>query len=155
MTLETETVLDRRHLRRALSFWRIAAVAAAVLAIGALARWGAGDRTFTGSRTHQIARVTIEGMITESRDQLRMLQRIADADHVDALILFINSPGGTTTGGEALFEAIRAVFGDGCPDTHINNTKSFIGHCMGAAGALELAGNLPSFEDGWIHPNHC
>ncbi len=49
-------------------------------------------------------------------------------------------------------EAIRAVFGEGCPDTHINNTKSFIGHCMGAAGALELAGNLPSFEDLVVHP---
>ena len=49
-------------------------------------------------------------------------------------------------------EAIRAVFGEGCPDTHINNTKSFIGHCMGAAGALELAGNLPSFDDGIVHP---
>ena len=44
-------------------------------------------------------------------------------------------------------EAIRAVFGEGCPDTHINNTKSYIGHAMGAAGALELAGNLPSFDD--------
>src|SRR5476651_872555 len=49
-------------------------------------------------------------------------------------------------------EAIRAVFGEGCPDTSINNTKGFIGHCMGAAGALELAGNLPSFEDRIIHP---
>ncbi len=49
-------------------------------------------------------------------------------------------------------EAIRAVFGEGCPDTHINNTKSFIGHCMGAAGALELAGNLPSFDDLVVHP---
>jgi len=49
-------------------------------------------------------------------------------------------------------EAIRAVFGDACPDTFINNTKSFIGHCMGAAGALELAGNLPSFDDLMVHP---
>jgi 3-oxoacyl-[acyl-carrier-protein] synthase II len=49
-------------------------------------------------------------------------------------------------------EAIRAVFGEGCPDTLINNTKSFIGHCMGAAGALELAGNLPSFDDLTAHP---
>src|SRR4051812_41414758 len=49
-------------------------------------------------------------------------------------------------------EAIRAVFGEGCPDTYINNTKSYIGHCMGAAGALELAGNLPSFEDLVVHP---
>jgi 3-oxoacyl-[acyl-carrier-protein] synthase II len=47
--------------------------------------------------------------------------------------------------------ALRTVFTD-CPDTKINNTKSFIGHCMGAAGALELAGNLPSFDDNWVHP---
>ncbi len=50
-------------------------------------------------------------------------------------------------------EAIRAVFGEGCPDTYINNTKSYIGHCMGAAGALELAGNLPSFDDLTVHPS--
>jgi 3-oxoacyl-[acyl-carrier-protein] synthase II len=50
-------------------------------------------------------------------------------------------------------EAIRAVFGEGCPDTYINNTKGYIGHCMGAAGALELAGNLPSFEDRVVHPS--
>jgi 3-oxoacyl-[acyl-carrier-protein] synthase II len=49
-------------------------------------------------------------------------------------------------------EAIRSVFGEGCPDTYINNTKSYIGHCMGAAGALELAGNLPSFNDLTVHP---
>jgi 3-oxoacyl-[acyl-carrier-protein] synthase II len=49
-------------------------------------------------------------------------------------------------------EAIRAVFGENCPDTHINNTKSYIGHAMGAAGALELAGNLPSFDDLTVHP---
>jgi 3-oxoacyl-[acyl-carrier-protein] synthase II len=47
--------------------------------------------------------------------------------------------------------AVREVFGD-CDSVHINNTKSFIGHTMGAAGALELAGNLPSFTDGLIHP---
>ncbi len=48
-------------------------------------------------------------------------------------------------------EAVRRVFAD-CPDSSINNTKSFIGHTMGAAGALELAGNLPAFEDGLVHP---
>lgn len=47
--------------------------------------------------------------------------------------------------------AIQSVFG-GRPDVFINNTKSFIGHTMGAAGALELAGNLPSFRDGKVHP---
>ncbi len=47
--------------------------------------------------------------------------------------------------------AIRELFAN-CPRTHINNTKSFIGHAMGAAGALELTGNLPAFEDGIVHP---
>jgi 3-oxoacyl-[acyl-carrier-protein] synthase II len=48
-------------------------------------------------------------------------------------------------------KAIAEVFGSS-PTTYINNTKSFIGHAMGAAGALELAGNLPSFQDHIIHP---
>jgi 3-oxoacyl-[acyl-carrier-protein] synthase II len=48
-------------------------------------------------------------------------------------------------------QGLGQVFTD-CPDTFINNTKSFIGHCMGAAGALELAGNLPSFDDLTVHP---
>lgn len=48
-------------------------------------------------------------------------------------------------------KAIRLVFG-GLPSVNINNTKSFIGHTMGAAGVLELAGNLPSFEDMMVHP---
>ena len=48
-------------------------------------------------------------------------------------------------------KAIREVFGDDCK-VRINNTKSFIGHTMGAAGTLELSGNLPAFEDNMVHP---
>jgi 3-oxoacyl-[acyl-carrier-protein] synthase II len=57
----------------------------------------------------------------------------------------------TPSGDEIECDAIRRVFG-GSRRARINNTKSFIGHAMGAAGALELAGNLPSFEDGLVHP---
>ncbi len=57
----------------------------------------------------------------------------------------------TPMGDQQECEAIRAVFGDSSR-TRVNNTKSYIGHAMGAAGALELAGNLPSFEDGYVHP---
>lgn len=48
-------------------------------------------------------------------------------------------------------KAIQEVFSES-ENTYVNNTKGFIGHAMGAAGALELAGNLPSFEDHTIHP---
>jgi 3-oxoacyl-[acyl-carrier-protein] synthase II len=64
----------------------------------------------------------------------------------------INTHGtGTVEGDQVECQAIEAVFGDH-PRACINNTKSFIGHAMGAAGALELAGNLPSFEDHVVHP---
>ncbi len=49
-------------------------------------------------------------------------------------------------------QAIAEVFHGRSTPPHINNTKSFIGHAMGAAGALELAGNLPSFDDLMVHP---
>jgi 3-oxoacyl-[acyl-carrier-protein] synthase II len=64
----------------------------------------------------------------------------------------INTHGtGTIEGDQVECQAIGAVFGEH-PHAYINNTKSFIGHAMGAAGALELAGNLPSFEDHIVHP---
>jgi 3-oxoacyl-[acyl-carrier-protein] synthase II len=58
---------------------------------------------------------------------------------------------GTRQGDIEECRAIREVFGNS-PKTFINNTKSMIGHAMGAAGGLELAGNLPAFEDHLVHP---
>jgi len=58
---------------------------------------------------------------------------------------------GTREGDAAECLAIREVFGNHI-NVYINNTKSYIGHTMGAAAALELAGNLPSFEDHIVHP---
>lgn len=57
---------------------------------------------------------------------------------------------GTASGDAQECRALREVFGDR-GKTCFNNTKSFIGHAMGAAGALELAGNLGSFDDGVCH----
>ncbi len=66
-------------------------------------------------------------------------------------IHIVNTHATSTIQGDILeAQALRSVFQD-CPDTHCNNTKGFIGHTMGAAGALELAGNLPSFQDSVVH----
>ncbi len=58
---------------------------------------------------------------------------------------------GTRQGDIEECKAIRQVFAH-APTTFINNTKSIIGHAMGAAGVLELAGNLPAFQDNLVHP---
>ena len=57
----------------------------------------------------------------------------------------------TPEGDAKEVSAIRKVFGSGC-QAYVNASKGYYGHAMGAAGALELAGNLPSFEDGLVHP---
>lgn len=71
------------------------------------------------------------------------------ADQVDLVSLHAT---GTMAGDIQECEAVGSVFNT--PNTLINATKGFIGHAMGAAGALELAGNLSSFEDGLVHACH-
>lgn len=107
MTVDTEALLERRRLRRRLSFWRSLGIAAVVL-LGGGALLGSESVT-QWAQPEQIARVAIEGAIMEDREQLQLLKRVAEADHVRGLVVYINSPGGTTTGGESLFEAIRKV----------------------------------------------
>ena len=107
MSLETEVVLDRRRLRRRTSFWRAIALLLAIALIGAFSAFS--DKTGQLLGLKQIARVSITGAITENRDQLKMLNEIANADHVEAVVVYVNSPGGTTTGGEALYESLRKI----------------------------------------------
>ncbi|MEZ5774538.1 MAG: signal peptide peptidase SppA [Hyphomicrobiaceae bacterium] len=105
MTLDIETVIERRQLRRRLGIWRLAA-----LVLGLLIVLGLSARLSQGlgplGRPH-IARIDFSGLITDDRKQIELLRKVGEAENVSAVILAINSPGGTTTGGEALFEAIR------------------------------------------------
>jgi len=70
--------------------------------------------------------------------------------HAEQIDIVSTHATGTSMGDSLECEAIRNVFGES-PTTFVNNAKSFIGHSMGAAGSLELAGNLPAFEDGVCH----
>ena len=81
---------------------------------------------------------------------IRMALRRAglEADQIDIVSTHAT---GTMSGDAQETLALRQVF-DSCEGVRINNTKSYIGHAMGAAGALELAGNLASFRDGLVHP---
>jgi protease IV len=105
MTAEIDNLLDRRRLRRRLTVWRVLAVGGIVAALFAFS--AAGDQLSEAVGGKQIARISIEGTILESRDQLQLLKRVGDADNVKGVLVFVNSPGGTTTGGEALFGALR------------------------------------------------
>jgi len=104
MTLETDLLVDRRRLKRRLFVWRafaiVAAVVAVVIAIGP-------SGTALGGK--HVARLTVSGLITDDRKRVEAVEKLAKDDDVAALILYVNSPGGTVTGGESLHDAIVKV----------------------------------------------
>jgi protease IV len=107
MTLDADALVDRRRTRRKLVFWRAAAFVLAVLALlAAGSMLGIGDSVGGIARPH-IARITVSGVITEDRDMTKLISDIADEAAVQAIIVSIDSPGGTTTGGEALYNSLR------------------------------------------------
>lgn len=108
MSLDADALVDRRRLRRKLGFWRVVAFIAVIIGLLAVALQFAGDPLALARGPH-VARVTIDGFIGDDRDQQELLRKIAKDSQVKALILSINSPGGTTTGAEALYEAVREV----------------------------------------------
>jgi protease IV len=105
MSLDSDVIVDRRRMRRKLTFWRVAAALlaiAAVVILGMIATPG-GRGAF--SATGSIARVTIEGLIRSDQDRVEALERLANSKAA-AVIVHINSPGGTTAGSEQLYDAL-------------------------------------------------
>lgn len=108
VALQAEILVERRRLKRRLVVWRLAAIVAVVAALALVFVGNERLAASAGFRPH-VARVTISGVITDDREQQELLERIAKSGQVKAVILRINSPGGTTTGGEALYLAIREL----------------------------------------------
>ncbi len=109
MTLEADSLAERRRLKRRLRVWRIGAILLAAIAIvGGFAAFNEGSLSKLVISPH-IARVSVEGFIGDDRNQRKLLSDIAESDRVRGVILFINSPGGTTAGAEALYNSLRRV----------------------------------------------
>ena len=96
--------LTVRQLRRRLTFWRVLAVLAVVTAL-ALALWRAAP-SVAGAH---VARIRIDGFITGQQKMLDLIDQLARNQRVKALIVRIDSPGGTTAGSEALYRALKRL----------------------------------------------
>ena len=108
MAFDADLIADRRRLRRKLTFWRVAAFLVVILAIGAGAFAWSG-RPGLAETGQQIARVTVSGIITGDERTTELLRRVGESDAVRGVVVSINSPGGTTTGSEELFQGIREL----------------------------------------------
>ena len=108
MPTDSDVIVDRRRMRRKLTFWRVLAalgVIVAVTTVGALAT-SAGRSALTGS--HAIARVKIDGLIRSDAARVEALERL-EKSTAAAVIVHINSPGGTTAGSEQLYDALMRL----------------------------------------------
>jgi protease-4 len=105
MSLDSDVIVDRRRIRRKLTFWRVVAALiaiAAIVAVGAVAvPGGRGALTASGS----IARVNIEGLIRSDQQRVEALERLEKSEAA-AVVVHINSPGGTTAGSEQLYDSL-------------------------------------------------
>jgi protease IV len=109
MSFDADQIVDRRCIRRKLTFWRIVAVLVAIVAIAALAAALGRRGDLPAGVGAQIARVTIDGVILGNRDRVEALTRLSKSSNTRAVIVHIDSPGGTVPGSEQLYHALRLV----------------------------------------------
>src|SRR3984893_6812398 len=110
MSLDADTIVDRRRMRRKLTFWRVLAVAIAIAALVAIAAalHLPGTGFLAGAGTPAIARVSIAGLIRTDQDRVEALARLEKA-HAPAVIVPLNTPGGTTSGSEQLYDSLMRL----------------------------------------------
>jgi len=103
----SDYLAERRILRRRVSFWRIAAVAAVIAALvaGGLRLSGQGAPS---SFTPHVARLTVEGLVTGDHEALKLIRKLEDS-HAAAVLVVIDSPGGTASGAERVHDALRRL----------------------------------------------
>ena len=129
--LIADHIIDRSRLRRKLSFWRVVSVIAVIAAIGAV-----GWRYTSGSvapTDRHVARMSISGLITGDRETLRLIENVAKSQAA-AVVVNIESPGGTTTGAEKVYDELRRL-AQKKPVVAVINSTGASGAYIAALGA--------------------
>jgi protease-4 len=129
--LDPDVIADRRRLKRRLGFWRLLAVVLAVVAVGALvARFDLVGRS--GQSPH-VARVSVKGLMLPDRALIETIDGLAKSDAVKGVIVDIDSPGGSTAAGEALYGALRRL-------AEKKPTAAWVGTLAASAGYMAAIG---------------
>ncbi|MBV9785277.1 MAG: signal peptide peptidase SppA [Acidisphaera sp.] len=105
MSLEPDLLADRRRLKRRLTVWRVIAV----LAVCAACLLAIGGSLVPELSSRHLMRLSVTGIITEDRRLVQAVSALATDASVPALVVYIDSPGGSVAGGESLHDAIARV----------------------------------------------
>lgn len=105
---DADQIVDRRRLRRKLTFWRVLTFVLVIVALLSLAMFSSRDAGLTDRTAGAIARVRISGLIRGDLERVQALERLGRS-RAQAVIVHIDSPGGTTAGAEQLHDALVAL----------------------------------------------
>jgi len=139
MVTATEAIIDRRQLRRKLTFWRVVTFLVIAALILALVQASGVTKLFAKKNQDHIARVKISGVITNDRPLLELLESLKKKDSVKAVILNISSPGGSTVGGEAIYEAVRELAEKKPVATSVGTLAASAGYMIASASDYIVA----------------
>lgn len=128
-----DEIIDRRRLRRKLSFWRVATFVILGVALLGMIGFSARDTLFSATSGDHIARVKITGFITNDEPMLNLLKELKKENKVKAVILNVSSPGGSTVGGEAMFDAIRELAEEKPVTSTVGTLAASAGYMVAAA----------------------
>lgn len=158
MALDVDALIDRRRMARRLVFWRGLAILVVIAAAAAAAY------RYADLGPQHIARLPITGAIVSDRPLMQLIDRLKENDRVAAVVVAIDSPGGTSVGGERLYNALREL-GEAKPVVaHINTlgasaaymtalaTDHIVAHrtsLTGSIGVLIQYGQIDRLLDGW------
>lgn len=138
MSLTAEAIADRRRLKRRVTKWRVIAILAVVIALAGVGFMALASDGVSGFSDH-IARVRVDGMITGKRKKIDLIKKLAKADRVKAVLITIDSPGGTTAGSEALYEEIRKLAAKKPVVSVLESTATSGGYITAIAGDYIVA----------------
>ena len=109
MSLDADTIVDRRRMRRKVTFWRVVAIVVAIAAVAAVAALTFPGNMLISRPGSYVARIKVTGLIRGNQDRVDALERLARSSSAVAVILHVDTPGGTTAGSEQLYDALRKV----------------------------------------------
>ena len=157
MSLDADAIVDRRRMRRKLTFWRVSALLIALLALVGLAAALVPGGRLTAPGAY-IARIKVQGLIRGNQDRVAAIERLAKS-RARAVIVHIDSPGGTTAGSEQLYDSLRAlqakkpmvvvVDGLAASGAYIAaiSAEHIIAHDTSLVGSIGVLFQYPNFTD--------
>ncbi|MCX4083968.1 signal peptide peptidase SppA [Rickettsia hoogstraalii] len=110
MSITPDYLIERRQIKSRLLIWKLAAIILIAIVFLLVGKDFAPKEVLPiNSNEDYIASVLIDEIILEDEKRDKKLKKIIDDSHINALIVNVNSPGGTVVGSEKIYNILRKI----------------------------------------------